>query len=53
MEPAAFETLLDKHPRIVYKVMRALFRITHANLMRMNLESQELANYISKSHGRY
>lgn len=53
MQPDAFESLLDDHARIVYKVMRALFRITHSNLMRMNLESQELANYVSKSRGRY
>lgn len=51
--PDAFEGLLDQHPRIVYKVMRALFRITHTNLMRMNLESQELVNYVSKVRGRY
>ncbi len=51
--PDAFESLLDSHPRIVYNVMRALFRITHANLMRMNQESRQLANYISKSGGRY
>ncbi|HHM05254.1 MAG TPA: cyclic nucleotide-binding domain-containing protein [Gammaproteobacteria bacterium] len=53
LQPAAFESLLDTHPRIVYRVMRALFRITHMNLMRMNLESQQLSNYITKSHGRY
>ena len=53
LEPAAFEALLEKHPRLVYKVMRALFRITHSNLMRMNQESQQLSNYISKPHGRY
>lgn len=53
MEPDAFESLLDSHPRIVYKVMRALFRITHTNLMRMNQESQELINYVSKTRGRY
>jgi CRP-like cAMP-binding protein len=53
LEPAAFEALLEKHPRLVYKVMRALFRITHSNLMRMNQESQQLSNYISKTHGRY
>ena len=51
--PDAFESLLDSHPRIVYKVMRALFRITHTNLMRMNQESQELAKYITKTGGRY
>jgi CRP-like cAMP-binding protein len=53
LEPDAFETLLDAHPRVVYKVMRALFRITHANLMRMNQESEQLSNYINKTHGRY
>lgn len=53
LAPDAFESLLEKHPLIVYKVMRALFRITHSNLMRMNQESQQLSNYISKSHGRY
>jgi CRP-like cAMP-binding protein len=53
MTPAAFESLLDKHPHIVYKVMRALFRITHSNLLRMRDESQELVNYVSKIHGRY
>lgn len=54
MEPEAFESLLDDgHARIVYKVMRALFRNTHTNLMRMNQESRELSNYITKTHGRY
>ncbi|HGX94201.1 MAG TPA: Crp/Fnr family transcriptional regulator, partial [Candidatus Tenderia sp.] len=38
---------------IVYKVMRGLFRITHANLLRMNQEKDQLSNYISKSGGRY
>ena len=53
LEPEAFESLLESHPRIVYKVMRALFRITHANLMHMNMESQALSNYINKTGGRY
>ncbi|MDR2877383.1 MAG: cyclic nucleotide-binding domain-containing protein [Chromatiales bacterium] len=53
LKPDAFEAMLDAHPRIVYKIMRALFRITHTNLMRMNLESQELVNYVSKVRGRY
>ena len=52
MKPDDFESLLNKHPHIVYGVMRALFRITHANLMRMNQESQELVNYVSKIRGR-
>lgn len=53
LAPADFESLLDAHPRLAYKVMRALFRVTHANLSRMNQESRELANYIQKSQGRY
>jgi len=53
LEPDAFESLLEAHPRIVYKVMRALFRLTHSNLMRMNLESQQLSNYINETGGRY
>lgn len=53
LQPIAFEGLLDTHPRVVYKVMRGLFRLTHMNLMRMNVESQELSNYIHKTGGRY
>ena len=53
LTPEHFESLLDSHPRIVYKVMRGLFRITHANLMRMNTETQQLSNYINKTGGRY
>ncbi len=53
LEPQDFESLLESHPGIVYKVMRSIFRNTHTNLMRMNQETQQLSNYISKSHGRY
>ena len=53
LKPESFESLLDTHPRIVYKVMRGLFRITHMNLMRMNVETQQLSNYINKTGGRY
>jgi CRP/FNR family transcriptional regulator, cyclic AMP receptor protein len=53
LEPEDFESLIDSHPRLVYKVMRGLFRVTHANLMRMNLETAELRNYMMKTGGRY
>lgn len=53
LEPAPFEALLESRPDIVYKVMRALFRITHENLQRMNRETEQLTNYIHKSNGRY
>ena len=53
LEPERFETLVDSHPRIVYKVMRAMFRITHANLLRMNQETQQLTDYVTRTRGRY
>lgn len=53
LDPKDFESLLDEHGGVVYKVMRGLFRLTHMNLMRMNSESQELSNYINKTGGRY
>ena len=53
LTPDAFESLLDSRPRLVYKVMRSLFRVTHTNLMRMNQETEQLSNYINKTQGRY
>ena len=53
LTPNDFELLLASHPRVAFRVMRALFRVTHANLSRMNQESAQLTNYISKSQGRY
>lgn len=53
LEPYDFESLLETHPRILYKVMRSLFRITHSNLLRMNQETAQLTDYINRSHGRY
>jgi CRP/FNR family cyclic AMP-dependent transcriptional regulator len=53
LTPEAFDKVVDAHPRLAYKVMRALFRVTHANLMRMNQETQQLSNYIHKTQGRY
>ncbi len=53
LDPHDFESLLDSQPRILYKVMRSLCKLTHSNLLRMNQESEQLSNYISRSHGRY
>lgn len=53
LAPGDFDELIDSRPRLAFLVMRALFRVTHANLSRMNRESKELANYITKSQGRY
>ena len=53
LTPKDFEEILDANPRLAFKVMRALFRITHSNLSRLNQEAQQLSNYINKTGGRY
>ena len=53
LTPEAFDACLDTNPRMAFKVMRALFRVTHANLSRMNQETEALSNYINKTQGRY
>lgn len=49
----AFEGIIESHPRLVYKVMRAVARSAHRIVHRMNTEFVELSNYIFKQHGRY
>ena len=53
LEPDDFESLLETHPGVLYKFMRGLFRQTHSNLVKMDVESQQLSNYINKTGGRY
>jgi len=47
------ERMLDTHPRIVYRVMRSIFRVVHTILHRMGAQQSELTNYIYKLHGKY
>jgi len=53
IERERFEGLLQAQPALVYKVMRAIVRVVHAILRRMNIQHIELTNYITKQHGRY
>jgi len=53
MPKARFETLINTHPMIVYKVMRGVVRDVHGIVRRMNAQSVELSNYIYRIHGRY
>lgn len=48
-----FESIVDKNPQLVYKVMRTVARSAHRIVHRMNHEFVELNNYIYKQHGRY
>ena len=53
LERQALERLLVPHPQVVYKAMRAIFRVVHGLLHRMAAEQKELTNYIFKQHGKY
>ena len=50
---AKFETLINTHPMIVYKVMRGVVRDVHGIVRRMNAQSVELSNYIYRIQGSY
>ena len=50
---AKFETLINSHPMIVYKVMRGVVRNVHGIVRRVNSETAELSNYIYRARGRY
>lgn len=48
-----FDPLLDTHPQMVFRVMRAIIRGVHNTLRRMNQQQIEMSNYITHQHGRY
>ena len=50
---AQFETLINSHPMIVYKVMRGVVRNVHGIVRRVNSEPAELSSYIYRARGRY
>lgn len=53
IEREKLESLLQAHPEVVYRVMRAILRTVHQIQRRLSMQSVELANYIYKQHGRY
>ena len=53
VEREKLESLLDRDPVIVYRVMRAIFRVVHVILNRLAMQSSELTNYVFKVHGKY
>jgi CRP-like cAMP-binding protein len=48
-----FEGILEKDPWVVYRVMQTIVQTVHQILRRMNTQYVEMANYITKQHGRY
>lgn len=53
LEREKLESLVDAHPWIVYRVMRAIIRVVHQIQRRLSMQQAELSNYIFKQHGRY
>ncbi len=53
LEREGLESLVDAHPRILYRVMCAIVRTVHRVQTRLSMQASELVNYISKQHGRY
>ena len=53
LEREKLESLIDSHPWIVYRVMRAIIRVVHQIQRRLSMQQAELSNYIYKQHGRY
>ena len=53
LEREKLESLLEREPLVVYRVMRAIFRVVHVILNRQAMQSSELANYVFKVHGKY
>ncbi len=53
LEREQLESLIDTHPRVLYRVMCAIVRTVHRVQARQSMHATELSNYISKQHGRY
>jgi len=53
LERSRLETLIDREPRTLYAVMRAIMRATHVLQTRLSMQAMELTNYVTKQHGRY
>ena len=53
LQRARLESLIESEPRLLYAVMRAILRTTHALQTRLSLQASELMNYVANQHGRY
>jgi CRP-like cAMP-binding protein len=53
LEREKLESVLEREPVIVYRVMRAILRVVHVVLNRVAMHSSELTNYVFKVHGKY
>ena len=49
LDRADLESLVEKHPWIAYRIMRAIVRFTHGLQRRMSMQSAELVHYLYKN----
>jgi CRP-like cAMP-binding protein len=52
LERGDFETLIDRAPRVVYKVMRAIMRVAHKAQRRLSLQLRDFENYLYRTGGK-
>ena len=52
LDRADLESLVEQHPWIAYRVMRAIVRFTHGLQRRMSMQSAELAHYLYKDQAK-
>lgn len=53
LQRAKLESLLERDPLIVYRVMRAIARFAHQALHRSGLQVTELTSYVFKTGAKY
>ena len=53
LDRADLEALVEKHPWIAYRIMRAIVRFTHGLQRRMSMHSAELMHYLYKNQAKY
>lgn len=53
LQRSALESLLEREPLIVYRVMRAIARFAHQVLNRSAMHTAELMNYLYKTKAKY
>ena len=53
LDRADLENLVEKHPWIAYRLMRAIVRFTHGLQRRLSMQSAELMHYLYKNQAKY
>jgi CRP-like cAMP-binding protein len=48
-----FETLIERSPQVVYKVMRAIMRVAHRVQRRLSLQLREMEHYIYQTGAKF